>query len=318
MTKFVGRLGTLGIGIETVRGTAVAPTHWVPQATMSFADKANIEREEQGMGNVADSDSIFVTMRTGEGELESQLYDKALGVILTSIIGELPTTGGSNPYTHTFSFSNTNQQPSLSLYWQDPNFSLMFPLAVVEQVEVTIEPSGIINWTIAFKSRASKDWARLTPDFTSLGNKFLHQHAKFRLAANIGALSGATPISVKQLEMTISRNSVFDDVIGTVEPEDVLGQQVSVEGTLTLNLEDATYKDYMLNGSYRALELFLNRSTSSSLKLQFPRVDFNEWEPDYTLNEIAKQEVSFKANYDAANALDIISLVELINAEATY
>jgi hypothetical protein len=74
----------------------------------------------------------------------------------------------------------------------------------------------------------------------------------------------------------------------------------------------------MLDGTYRAMEIYLFRSASSSLKFQFPRVDFSEWEPDFTLNEIAKQNINFKCNYDAANALQIVSSGELINSHASY
>lgn len=318
MTKFVGRLGTLGIAIEATRGVPVAPTYWLPFVTMSFSDKTTTQREEQGMGNIADSDSIYVTLKMGEGEVESQLYDSALGYILTSLLGAVPVTTGGNPYTHTFTLSNTNQQKSLSLYWKDPDRSYMFPLAVVDSLNVKVEPSGIISYTIGFKSKSARDWTSQTPDFTTLGSKFLHQHAETRLATSIAGLSGATAISLKNLDLTISRNTIFDEVIGTVEPEDILGQQISVEGSLDLNLEDDTYRNYMLNGSYRALELKLNRSSSSSLTLQFPRVDFTEWEPDYTLNEIAKQKINIKANYDSANALAIISTATLINAKVSY
>jgi hypothetical protein len=78
--------------------------------------------------------------------------------------------------------------------------------------------------------------------------------------------------------------------MGTVEPEDILSQEISVEGSLTLNLEDDTYRNYMLAGTYRAMEINLNRSASSSLDLVFPRVNFMEWEPDYNLAEIAQAE----------------------------
>jgi hypothetical protein len=74
----------------------------------------------------------------------------------------------------------------------------------------------------------------------------------------------------------------------------------------------------MLNGTYRALEVKLYASSSASLTLQFPRVDFSQWEPDYTLNEIAKQTINFKANYDAANAANIISTCTLINTTTSY
>ena len=106
--------------------------------------------------------------------------------------------------------------------------------------------------------------------------------------------------------------------MGTVEPEDILNQQISVEGSLELNLEDDTYRDYMLNGTYRAMQIAFTNGSSSILTLQFPRVDFSEWESDYTLNEIAKQTINFKCNYDAANDLDIISTATLVNTQASY
>ena len=82
-------------------------------------------------------------------------------------------------------------------------------------------------------------------------------------------------------------------------------------------MQDDTYRNYMLNGTYRAMEIKLNGGANSVLDLVFPRVDFSQWEPDYTLNEIAQQSVQFKANYDQANALDIISTCTLTNTQAS-
>lgn len=318
MTKFIGRKGTLGIAVEATRGTPVAPTYWIPFVTMSFRDVVNSAREEQGLGNIADSDSFYVTMRMGEGEVEAQLYDKGLGYILTSLLGAVPSTSGSGTYTHTFTLSDTNQPKSLSLYWKDPDRSYMFPNAIAESLTINIEPSGIVNYTVGFKSKGARDWTAQTPSFTSLGNKFLHQHVSFKLADTVGALSGASDISLKNLELTINRNGLFDEVIGTAEPEDVLGQHLSVEGTLELNLEADTYRNYMLNNTYKACQLALTRSASSSLTLQLPRVDFSEFEPDYSLNEIAKQSVNIKGNYDSTNALAIISSAVLVNGQSSY
>ena len=318
MTKFVGRRGTLGIGIESSRGVAVTPTYWLPYVTMSFFDRTNTVNEEQGMGVIADNDSVYVTMTMAEGDVESQLYDIGLGYILSSILGATPSSGGSNPTTHTYTLSNTNQQQSLSLYWRDPVYSLMCPLAVVDSETINVEPSAIVSWTETFKAKRSRDWATLTPDFTTLGNKFLHQHLITKFASDTSGLAAATGVSLKSLELTINRNTIFDEVIGTAEPEDVLGQQLTIEGSINLNLEDNTYRSYMLDGTYRAMQIYLFKSSSSSLNLQFPRVSFTEWEPDYTLNEIAKQQINFKANYDAANASDIISTAILINGKSSY
>lgn len=316
MTKFAGRRGQLGIAVESSRGTPVNPTFWVPRVTMSFKDEVEEVREEQSMGVIADNDSKYVVQKRGAGEVECQYYDKALGAILTGVIGASPSTSGSNPYTHTYTLANTNQHKSCSLYFKDPDRSDMYPLGMVDSFKVSVETNGLVNYTTGFMSKTAREWTSQTPNLTSLGNKYNHQNLQFRLASSVGGLSAATAISLKKLELNINKNTMFDSVMGTVEPEDILNQQLSVEGSLELNLEDDTYRDYMLNGTYRAMEIKLLISSSASLTLQFPRVDFSEWEPDYALNEIAKQKINFKCNYDAANALDIISTCTLVNAQA--
>lgn len=318
MTKFVGRRGTLGIAKEASKGVPVNPTVWIPYVTMSFFDKVTQAQEEQGMGNIADQDSIYVTMKMGEGDVEAQLYDQAIPLVLMSLLGAAPNTTGGNPYTHTFTLSNTNLPQTLSLYWTDPDRDYMFPNVVVESLKVKVSPAGIVEYTIHFKSKTARNWTHQTPVFTTLGAKFLHQHLVFKIAANIAGLSAATAISLKELEYTIDRKTIFDEVMGTVEPEDILSQPISVEGTATLNLEDDTYRNYMLNGNYKSVEINLLASTSSSFDLQFPRVNFSEWEPDFTLNEIAKQKINFKANYDSANAQAIITTATVINTKVSY
>lgn len=321
MTKFVGRRGSLALAIEDTRGVPSSTSgdyFWVPVATMSFKDTVEEAREDQGMGVIADGDSKYVTLKMGEGDVEAQLYSNALGVVLTGVLGAIPSSSGGNPYTHTYTLSNSNQHQSVSIYWSDPDRKDMYKLGMIDNFKVSVEPGKIVDYTIGFKSKTADEWSTLSSSYTSLGTKFLHQHASVKLAADTASLAAATSLSVKKLELTINKNTMFDSVMGTVEPEDVLNQQLSVEGSLELNLEDDTFRDYMLNGTYRALEVKLSASSSASLTLQFPRVDFSQWEPDYTLNEIAKQTINFKANYDAANAANIISTCTLINTTTSY
>lgn len=318
MTKFVGRRGALGVAFETVRGTAVAPAYWIPFAKLSFHDMIESAAENQGFGNIADQDSFYVTLTKGEGDVDAQLYDQGLGYILGSLLGAKPVTTGSNPYTHTFTLSQTNQAASLTLYWTDPDRDYIFPFAVVDSVKISVKPLGLVEYTIGFKSKSADNWTHQTPVFTTVGAKFLHQHMVFKLAATTGALTGSTNISLKEANLSISRNVIHDVVMGTVEPEDVLSQTIAVEGDITLNLQDDTYRNYMLANTYRAMEFEFLASANSSLDLRFPRVSFFQWEPDFTLNDIAKQKIQFKANYDSANALDIISTAVLINTKISY
>lgn len=318
MTKFIGRRGELAIGIEATRGTAASTLFPVPRTTISFDDKATYALEEQGLGKIADSDSNHLVSKQGDGEIEAELYDKAIGVVLTSLFGAVPSTAGGNPYTHTYTLQNTNQHKSVSLLYQDPDLTKMFRLGVVNRLTLTVEPNATVKWTVGFMSKASQDWTSQTLSYTSLGAKWLHQHLQTKIAASIAGLSGASVLSLKRLELNIIANTMHDQILGTVEPEDVLNQQFTVEGSLELNKEDDTYRDLMLDNTYRSMEIKLNGGSSSQLTLQLPRVSFTEWEQDRTLSEIVTQSINFKGHYDAANALDIISTATLVNAQSSY
>lgn len=318
MTKFVGRRGALGIAFEASRGTPVTPAYWIPFAKLSFHDMIESASEDQGFGNIADQDSFYVTLTKGEGSVDAELYDQGLGYILGSLLGAKPNTTGAGPYTHTFTLSQTNQAVSLSLYWTDPDRDYMFPFAVVDSLKISVKPLGKVEYTIGFKSKGARNWTHQTPVFTTLGAKFLHQHLVFKLAAAVGSLTAASNISLKELDLTISRNTIFDEVMGTVEPEDVLSQTIAIEGNVLLNLQDDTYRNYMLGGTYKSMEIELLASANSSLDFRFPRVSFFAWEPDYTLNNITTQKLQFKCNYDSANALDIVSTAVLINQKVSY
>ena len=194
MSKFVGRRGAVGIAKEVTAGTIVTPTFWIPVNSISFDDKVTTAREEEGLARIEDSDANYVTNKFGEGEIEFDLNDKQVGLFLTSIFGASPVTAGGPTYTHTYSLQNTNTHQTLSLAYQDPDQTKIFPYVVVDSVEISVEPEGIVKATVSFKSRVSRDWSTLTPDYTALGNKFLHQHLVFKLADVIGNLGAASPI----------------------------------------------------------------------------------------------------------------------------
>lgn len=317
MSKHIGRRGTLLIAKESSRGVGTITNGlWVPRSTISFDDKTETAREDEGLGRIADSDANFVTQKRGEGEIEAQLDDKNLGIILTGLMGASPVTTGGPTYTHTYTLSNSNQHQSLSILYQDPDTAKLFPLGVVNSFSLTVDQNGIVMYTVGFMSKSGRDWTQQTANFTSQGNKFLHQHLIFKLAATVGALAASSAIPLKGLELNINANTTVDSVLGTVEPEDILNQQYAVEGSITLNKESEVYRNLMLDGTYRAADITFSRAANSSLQFQFPRLDFTEWEQDRSLNEIVSQTINFKGNYDAANALDIISTCILINTYA--
>lgn len=326
MTKYIGRLVELGVAKESTRGGGSAAVYHLPRTTFSFDDKIIQARSIGGLGKLADSEEAFVTTQYGQGDIEGEVRVKSLGLLLYAMLGTCDTTGPTDTevYTHAFTVAQTNTHQSLCFTVVDSNTSELYKLVMLDSLELTSELDEVVKYSAGFMSKKGVPTGATVPAAES-EYKFTKKHLSFKVAANIAGLAAASAVSLKSLNLTISKNVMLDDVLGTAEPEEILNRQLSVEGSMTLNYEAETWKNYFTGGTNRAMEVkFTNTdetmgaSTNPSLTIQMPKVDFYEWEPDYSLDEIVSQTVSFKASRDVANSQDIIYLCQLVNLCSGY
>ena len=318
MTKWVGRRGALGFAKEASRAVAVAPTYWLPYESLDFDDKVEKQIQQSAFGTIADSDANYNVNKYAEGSFTAHLEDKAIGLILSNVIGTAPTSAGSTNYTHTYPYTNTNQHQSLSIGLKTPNENKIMPLAMIEEFKITVEPNGFAMVECSVMSRGGKDWATLTPAYNALGNKFLHQHLSFKVASNVAGLATASALSLKSLTFTIKKNVLKEYVAGTLAPEDLLNQDMAVTGEFTLVNDDTVWRNYFLDGSYKAIEIRFTYGASNYLYFQLPYCSFNSWELDGGLSDIKNQKLEFIAHYDAANAQGQIHTAVLANQVSSY
>lgn len=328
MSKYIGRLVNVGVGKETTRGTGATPTYEVPFTSFSFDDKIVQARSIGALSNIADSEEAFVTTKYGQGDLEGEIRAKSFGLFLYGMLGTLSTTGPTDTtvYTHSFTIAQTNTHQSLAFVVTDSNTTELYKLVMLDSLEITAELDQVVTYTASFMSKCARSTGLTVPAVVS-EPKFTKKHLGVKIADDISSLAAASTISVKSISLKISKNVALDDVLGTAEPEDILNRQLSVEGELTLNYEAETYKNYMMGGTNKAMQIaFTNTdavvtgsaSTYPSLTIQLPKVDFFDWEPAYDLDEIVTQKISFKASRDVANSQDIIYLCQLVNNITSY
>lgn len=92
MSEFSGRRVSVGLGIESTAGTAVAPTNWYKHMKLGFQRKNTRVENESAMGrNEAVNDSAIVE-EWAEGDIEGKVYDIGIGYPLYNIFGSLATT----------------------------------------------------------------------------------------------------------------------------------------------------------------------------------------------------------------------------------
>lgn len=322
MSKITGRLVSLGVGKESVRGAGVAPAMWLPQTEFSVMEKVDRVRDDAGFGNLADSQDIAVSEKYSEGDISGNLGDQTIGYFLLAMLGGVTSGASGAGYSHAFALSQSNQHQSLALVKKDAISTIMYKLSMLNKLDLKVALDSFANFTAGIIAKGGDD-TTATASY-SAENRFTKKHVKVKVATDIAGLAAATALDIKTLELNIEKNVIRDSAFGTVQPVDILNKSIAVSGSMSMNFEDETFKDYMIAGSKKALEIKLENTDVDlgsglrpSLTIQLPRVDF-EWSPNFALEDIISQTINFKGSYDVANGLQIISTCTLVNAKATY
>ena len=315
----------VGIGKEASRGAGVAASYWLPKSNITINDKVTKARSALSFGNInMEGNQALNVQKWAEGDIEMDMFDRSFGLILLSLLGTVNTTGPSDStYTHTFSLQNDSQHDSLAISVKESDIgSLMYKLAMIESLEMTITPEETVKLAISFMA---KPGATASPTVSYIAeNKFTGRHLTFKIATLTSGLNAATQIPLKSLKLTFTKRLKADSVLGTVEPIDFLNQAFSISGEIQLNYQDATYKNLMMNGSYRAVridlvndEVTIGVSSNPAFRIDLSRCDFSEWENERPNDEIAMETIQFTAMYDITNG-NTINDCYLKNTATSY
>lgn len=310
MAKQIGRKVEAAIAFEASRGVGVTPRYSLGKIDFSHYDKTVDVRDDSGRGRIEDSNDKFVVEKYAQGQIGGILGANSAMYLLGLALGTAPSVGGvsDSRYPWTLAVANNNTHVSGSLFVIDSNVSLIHKLLMIDKLELTVDQEEPVRFTADFISKVGRTTTQSMPSYVE-DYKFTKRKTKIYLASAVAGLSAATRLSVKSLKLTITKNLVRDGSLGTAEPEDILNQSFSIEGELKLNYADQTYKNLMMNGTYRALRIFMESekligaSSYGDLTLDLSKVDFFSWEPDAPNDEIVMNTINFKANYDISNAM---------------
>lgn len=325
MSLFTGRLVEVGIGKESPRGTGVAAAYWMSKTAITFDDKVNKALVVGSYGNITDAAMTGqVVSKWSEGNIEGEINANSFGLLLLALVGTDTPTGPAETevYTHVYTLQNDVQHDSLTIHVKDPIGSLRFRLAMINSLSINVALGEFAKYAANFLSKFHQDEA--TPAVTyAIDTRFTHPDLTFKVAANVDAIAAASNISVKSLSLSIEKTVERVDVLGTLEPEDIVNKGIKISGSVELNYEDRTWRNYMLDGSVKAMQIKLTASKIIGttlhpiLDLQFPKVHFFGWEPARGLGDIVSQTINFEIMYDLSNSR-LWSVMQLINTVASY
>ncbi|RJQ67339.1 MAG: hypothetical protein C4519_24390 [Desulfobacteraceae bacterium] len=325
MSKFIGRLIQAGIGKETERGTAVAPSFWLQKINCDVDDKFEGVVDENSLGVIEDAQDFKVTKKWAEGEVSGKVGDASIGLLLLGALGTVSSDAKDAPnaavYDHTYAVQQDAQHDSLTLEVKNPNEQLKFVNAVLSALSIKAELGGFVEFVANFMAKLGTAAAN-TPAYTA-ENNFLAKDISVKFADNLAGLAAASEVSVKNVELNIEKNIESDDVLGDDEPEDFLNKQFAITGNIELLYDATTYKALALAGTQKALRInitdtgtTIGDSANPGLVIDLAKVKLTEWAKTSDQNEIVRQTLSFKAFYSSTDSkmLDCV----LTNLTASY
>ncbi len=326
MVKIIGRLKDVGIAKEASRGAGAVASFWIPKSSITFDDKVQKAQSLVNFGTIdGEGNQSLVTMRHAEGSMEIDLTSESFGLFLLNLFGSLSTAGPSDSaFTHTFSLQNDSQHDSLAISVNEEGIGdLMYKLAMINSLTINITPDGIVKVTVDFMSKVGVG-SSVTVAYIA-ESKFIGRHLSFKLATLVGGLTASSNIPVRSLNLTFEKNLRLDHNTGTVQPSDILNQQMRIFGEVELDYEDRTYRNLALDGSYRAVRIQLTNTedtvgagaTNPHFLIDLSRVHFDQWEQLIPNDEIASQTFNFTALYDIVTGT-VVNDCELVNVQSSY
>ena len=321
MSKYIWRKINVGFGKESTRWTAVVPNIWAPKASLDFEEKSEKVIDESSIGVIEDSFDGHFVKQYAEGNFECNVYANVIWYILLNVFGSVSTSSSGGAYEHSFSVWETNQHTSLTIGIADDTQDKQFPLAMVNSLELTWEFWDFLKATAWFKSKKGSN-ATLTPSYSE-DYAMLAKHVQVFLADDLDWLDSATAINATSISLTINKNLEDVDVLGTTEPNDFCNTFFSVEGSLEILWDDATYKSLYMDWAKKAMRIkiidsndTIGTSSNPTLTIDLASVIMTEFAKTQDNNALVRQSIDFKALYSMTDSSMITA--KLLNTQSSY
>lgn len=248
-------LSYLGIAKETTSGTAAAPTAFIPVTTFKPADDLKYLEDKGYRGALVDSYGLIAGPQTSTYDYDANVHLDTVGYALAGVLGDVTTTG-TGTYSHVISTYNGTTAPTTytitdySAVETRQNPGCQFS-------EVAFKFSGTDLFSYSAKAIGLKSVVGTTPipAWSTFGPM-----AGWSGAVQIG---GASNMTVLDGEVTIKRPVNPLMTVGSQSPYSMWDGVVSVEGKLTLIMEDATQLQNYLSNSQPSVDIKYAQGASS-------------------------------------------------------
>lgn len=309
-----GRQGSIGIGKETVWGTAVVPTQFY-NGTESLVETRARLREAMTFGSRAMQPADAGRLNIAGSISGIHARPIGLGHLLLAALGKVVTTGASTPYMHTFTpagtkFSTAAALPPYSIsVKRDTTMIQRFAGGQLNRLSLSQPKDDALVVDTDWLAKSVADVADATL-IQEAGQRFRFQHL------TVQRNSTAFPF-LESVGITIENNLEVEEVLdGTdvISGTDFGDSSINVD--MVCNFANiADYADFKANTT-RPWVFTWTIDASTSLVITIPKLNMSSYAPNISGPGRLTIAMSGQAEHDSGAGYGLQAVLK--NSQATY
>lgn len=324
MSDYIGRKVAVGIGKETVRGTAVAASFWVRHLSLDFKRKGETVQNESALNRREKFSDSEIVKEWAEGKLEGKVNHKSIGLILLGAFGSVNSAanGVGGAYDHTFTLDQSNTPQSLTLSRKDPITSRRHALAMIKSLEITVEAGEYVKFSCDIVSKQGTDVANTVAYVEEY--EFTSKDAFVRFADAVADVDEATNSAIKSAKLTLDLGVEAYFEVGSTDPAEIHAAAVEVTGEVVARHSDNSYEDMYFTNVRKAMQIgFTNTAVdldgngvNPSLVFTLPQARITDYDTSNDLDAIVEQTMGITGELSLTEGYAVTAV--LTNDVASY
>jgi hypothetical protein len=255
----------LGIAVEATKGTAVAPTHFIPvmQNTLKPVDIVDPLYDTGLRGSMVNNYNYLQGRTRSTFDFGGSVFADTIGFPIAGIMGSVATTGASAPYTHTLSLLNASAVGADS---QPVSYTLTdfyaadvrsYPGIQFHDFSLKFNADGMLEYDAKGTGFASEEVSTPTPSFSTLLPTQV-----WRGTVSISGSTVANAVS-GNIDLTRAVTPIYG-IASTQDPYQIFTGALEASGKFTFVMENDSQLLNFLNNTQPAIVLNWNYGTGAS------------------------------------------------------
>ena len=322
MSVKTGRLGWVGMALETTPGVPVNPASYFPFLESSLMDKEAVLKDVGARGiRDEQGENSQLGKRWGEGSLKINLDPTLSGYLVILGLGSVADVSeGSGVYTHTITRNNSNTPKTASVIFDRVTDRELYPYAVVNSLAVDYS-DGLAEITANIMSSFPQTSVSGTLS-TQSGTLFSFRQAQIQFGSNIAnAIASSTFLKVRTFNLTIENNTETQFVSGNRDVDSIIQKNFNVKGALKLAFESTAEKDAFNALTKQAMVVTftgngIGGGMSEFVKFRLYKIRFEDFKVLVHPNDMVSEEIAFVAEYSSTDSATMDAQIR--NQKASY